>query len=186
MPSCGCTANLPHQQSKPTGWITIRTQTWYNLMFLTSNAKLDCHLNYPGFTKPMDWPKAHSARWLLEGDLDFILTRELRIYLNEQEMLMIVQRLWLLFSPLVCIHRQGHTLNHSLLPVWGWPSVSGGHRDTVSPSPSWRDNRLGHAWRFPLASSLTLSVNEAFPRCSEFRGSPVMGTFKHTLLAFTE
>lgn len=50
---------------------------------LTFGAKLDCHLNYyPGFMQPFDWQEALSAKWMLEGYLDFILTRELRLYLN--------------------------------------------------------------------------------------------------------
>lgn len=60
---------------------------------LTSSAKLDCHLDYClGPTQTFDWQEAHFVNRTLEGYLDFILTRELRLYLNQQEMLIILQR----------------------------------------------------------------------------------------------
>lgn len=48
---------------------------------LTSDSKLDCHLNYyPGPIQPFDWRDAYSAKRMLEGHLDFILTRQLKLY----------------------------------------------------------------------------------------------------------
>jgi hypothetical protein len=61
-----------------------------------SCAGLDCHFNYVlDPRQPLDWQEAHSSEWILEGSLDFILTREFRLYLNQQKILVIMQK-WLL------------------------------------------------------------------------------------------
>jgi hypothetical protein len=61
-----------------------------------SCAGLDCHFNYVlDPTQPLDWQEAHSSEWILEGSLDFILTREFRLYLNQQKIVVIMQK-WLL------------------------------------------------------------------------------------------
>lgn len=84
---------------------------------LTSSTRLDCHLNNcPGPTKLFDWQEAHSARRLLEGDSDFILTGGLRIYLNQQEMLMVLQR-WLLLSSPLSMHPWTRAHSEALLAI---------------------------------------------------------------------
>ena len=153
----------------------------------TSSTRLDCHLNNcPGPTKLFDWQEVHSARRLLEGDLDFILTGRLRIYLNQQEMLMILQR-WLLLSFPRSMRPWTRAHCEALLPIWRsanhtWRAPGRG----FYPPPSWGDSRLCHAWHFPLASSLTFSQSKAFPRCLEFWGIPMVGTLKNPFLAFSE